>query len=56
MMAGTFIPLFHIYKQLKGAYALSRFSAAWRTLALSVFIFVILFLFVDLLLVLGAVD
>ncbi len=56
MLAGTVIPLVHIYKQLKGAYALSRFSAAWRTLALSVFIFVILFLFVDLLLVLGAVD
>ena len=56
MLLGTVVPLVHIYKQLKGAYGLSRFSAAWRTLALSVLIWVILFLFVDLLLVLGAVD
>ena len=56
MAAGTFVPLIHIYKQLKGAYGLSRFSALWRTLALSFFIFWILFLYIDLLLVLGAVD
>lgn len=55
-LLGTFVPLIHIYKQLKGAYSLSRFSALWRTLALSFFIFWILFLFIDLLLVLGAVD
>jgi hypothetical protein len=51
-----FVPLVHIYKQLKGAYSLSRFSALWRTAAICFFIFWILFLFVDLLLVLGAVD
>jgi hypothetical protein len=56
MAAGTFVPLIHIYKQLKGAYGLSRFSALWRTAALSFFIFWILFLYIDLLLVLGAVD
>lgn len=56
LLLGTFVPLVHIYKQLKGAYQLSRFSAAWRTLALSVLIWVIVFLFVDLLLVLGAVE
>lgn len=55
MLLGTFVPLIHIYKQLKGAYGLSRFSALWRTLVLSVLIWIIVFLFVDLLLVLGAV-
>ena len=54
MLLGTVVPLVHIYKQVKGAYGLSRFSAAWRTFALSVFIFVILFLYIDVLLVLGA--
>jgi hypothetical protein len=48
------VPLLHIYKQLRGAYSLSRFSALWRTAALSVFIVVILLLFLNLLLVLGA--
>ena len=56
MVAGVFVPLIHIYKQLKGAYGLSRFSAIWRTLALGFLIFWILFLYIDLLLVLGAVD
>ena len=56
MLLGMVVPLMHIYKQLKGAYGLSRFSAVWRTLALSVLIWVIVFLFIDLLLVLGAID
>ena len=56
MLLGALVPLVHIYKQLKGAYGLSRFSAAWRTVALSVLIWVIVFLFIDLLLVLGAID
>jgi hypothetical protein len=56
MLLGGLVPLVHIYKQLKGAYSLSRFSAAWRTIALSMLIWVIVFLFIDLLLVLGAVD
>jgi hypothetical protein len=56
MLLGTLVPLVHIYKQLKGAYGLKRFSAAWRTIALSFFIFWILFVYIDLLLVLGAVD
>ncbi len=53
-LLGTSVPLLHIYKQLKGSYELTRFSALWRTGALGIFIFVILFLFIDLLLVLGA--
>jgi uncharacterized protein DUF3667 len=56
MLLGTVVPLVHIYKQVKGAYGLSRLSAAWRTVALSFFIFWILFLYIDVLLVLGAVD
>jgi len=56
MLLGVFVPLIHIYRQLKGAYSLSCFSALWRTAALSFFIFWILFLFIDLLLVLGAAD
>lgn len=49
------IPLLHIYKQLKGAYSLSRFSALWRTAVLSGFIVVIVLIFVTELLMLGAV-
>jgi len=53
-LAAFVIPPVHIYKQLKGAYSLSRFSAFWRTMILLVFIVVILVLFLDVLLVLGA--
>jgi len=28
------VPPVHMYKQLKGTYALSRFGAFWRTVAL----------------------
>jgi hypothetical protein len=56
MLLGIAVPLVHIYRQLKGAYSLGRFSALWRTAALSFLIFWILFIYVDLLLVLGAVD
>jgi hypothetical protein len=53
-LAGLLIPPVHIYKQLRGAYALSRFSAGWRTMVLLVFITIVLLLFLNLLLVLGA--
>ena len=52
--ATVLIPPAHIYKQLRGAYGLSRFSAFWRTMVLLTFITVILLLFLNLLLVLGA--
>jgi hypothetical protein len=52
--AAVLIPPAHIYKQLRGAYALSRFSAGWRTMVLLVFITIVLALFVNLLLLLGA--
>ncbi|MEZ5681532.1 MAG: DUF3667 domain-containing protein [Erythrobacter sp.] len=50
----TFVPPLHIYKQLRGTYGLSRFSALWRLSMLSIFIFVVLSLFIQLLLILGA--
>ncbi|MEO8175667.1 MAG: DUF3667 domain-containing protein [Sphingomicrobium sp.] len=47
------IPPVHVYRQLQGAYQLSRWSAAWRTLALIVCAFAALTVFVVLLLTLG---
>ena len=49
----TLAPL-HIYRQLKQTYDLSRWSAIWRLLVLMVGIFIILTLFVQILVVLGA--
>lgn len=49
------VPPIHLYKQLRGAYGLSRFSAFWRLMALSLFIWVILILFLQVLLILGGV-
>ncbi|MFB0612382.1 DUF3667 domain-containing protein [Aurantiacibacter poecillastricola] len=54
VLALSVIVPIHIYKQLRGTYALSRFSAFWRLMVLSVFIWVIIGLFLQLLLVLGA--
>jgi hypothetical protein len=56
VLLGLLVPLVHIFVQLRGAYSLGRVSAGWRTVALSVFIFWILFLYVDLLLLLGVAD
>ncbi|WP_375289880.1 DUF3667 domain-containing protein [Qipengyuania sp.] len=53
--AGTMIPLYHIYRHLRGAYGLRRLSTVWRLLVLLVFITVILTLFLNILLLLGAV-
>ena len=47
------VPPFHMYRQLKGAYQLGRFGALWRTVALTVFAFVAVSLFVVLLVALG---
>jgi hypothetical protein len=44
----------HIYKHLKHAYGLSRLSSIWRFVALFIFILMVLFLFLQALLVLGA--
>ncbi len=53
-IASTLIPPIHIYKQLRSTYGLSRFSALWRLMALSLFILIILLLFFQLLLMIGA--
>ncbi|MEW4449210.1 DUF3667 domain-containing protein [Qipengyuania sp. JC766] len=44
----------HLYKHLKHSYGLSRFSTVWRFLMLLFFILVIVLLFVQILVVLGA--
>jgi hypothetical protein len=49
-------PLAHMFAQLKGAYALSRFGAAWRTLALSFTAIITLSLYAMLMIVLGVLD
>ena len=48
------IPPLHIYRQLKGAYGLSRWSALWRTFVLLIFATIALMLFALMLLMLGA--
>lgn len=52
-IAGTFIPPIHIYRQLRGAYGVSRIGAIARTLVLSAFGGVVLTVFLLLLLLLG---
>lgn len=52
-LAITFGPPVHMYRQLRGAYGLSRWSAAWRTFALINFAFIAASLFFTLLLALG---
>lgn len=49
----TLIPPFHIYRQLRGAYGLSRFSAIWRTAAIAVFAILCLTLFLLMLIAIG---
>lgn len=49
-----FVPPIHLYKQLRGAYELSRFSAFWRLLVISSFIWIVIGLFLQLLFLLGA--
>lgn len=49
------VPLIHLYRHLKGAYRLSRFSTAWRLAALLFFIALVLVAFLAILMLLGAV-
>ena len=48
------IPPLHLYKQLRHAYGLSRWSTIWRQLVLSIFIWIVLVLFLWVLAILGA--
>ena len=52
-LAITFVPPIHMYRQLKGAYQLSRWSALWRTFVLLISSMVAAGLFFTLLLTLG---
>jgi len=51
--AALIIPPLHIYKHLRGTYALSRFSAFWRLLVLAFLILIIVMMFMQVLVVLG---
>lgn len=53
-MVAVVIPPIHIYRQMRGTYQLSWFSALWRTFALCGMIFLILVFFLNLLLLVGA--
>ena len=53
LLAILIVPPVHIYRQLKGAYGLSRASALWRTAALLLMSLVALALFAAILLLLG---
>ena len=54
VLASILVPPIHIYKHLRGAYGLSRFSAFWRLGVLTLFIAIVLTIFLQLLLLLGA--
>ena len=49
----TFAPALHMYRQLKEAYVLPRFSALWRTVLLSVIAMSVLGLFIGIIVTLG---
>lgn len=52
-MAFVLLAPIHIYKQLRGTYELSRFSASWRLFVLLIFIQVILVIFLQVLVLVG---
>jgi hypothetical protein len=50
------IPPFHIYRQLKGTYALGRWGALWRTILLTIFALIVISLFAVLVVGVGAIE
>ena len=50
------LPPFHMYRQLKGAYALGRASALWRAVLLTVFAMVVMALFSAVMVGVGTFD
>ncbi len=56
VMTAICVPPVHMFAQLRGAYSLSKGSAAWRTVALLTFAFTVLLAFVVLLLLHGLTD
>lgn len=55
-LAATLIPPFHMYRQLKGAYSLSRWSAIWRWVLLLTFAAIAFSLFALAVVLLGISD
>lgn len=53
---GWFVPPVHMYKQLRGTYAVSKRSAVWRTILLTIFAFIAISLFGSLLVMVGAFE
>lgn len=51
-----FVPPFHMYRQLKGAYELGRFGATMRTIALVTFAFIAAGLFLAAIVAIGAMN
>jgi len=51
-----FIPPIHMYRQLRGTYALTRWGAIWRAILLTVFAFVAATLFMTVLVGMGLFD
>jgi hypothetical protein len=50
------VPPIHMYRQLKGAYALSSWGALWRASLLTIFALIAISLFVSLLVTIGLLD
>jgi hypothetical protein len=51
-----FVPPVHMYRQVRGAYGVGRWGAAWRAFALTIFAFIAISLFASLLVALGGLD
>jgi hypothetical protein len=51
-----FVPPIHMYRQLRGTYALGKGAAIWRTMLLTIFAFIAISLFASLLFALGAFE
>ena len=56
VMAAICVPPVHMFAQLRGAFELRKWSAAWRTVALLTFAFTVLLAFIVLLLLHGLTD
>lgn len=50
------IPPFHIYRQLKGTYALGRWGALWRTMLLTIFALIVVIVFAVLVVGMGTFE
>jgi len=50
------VPVVHMFAQLRGAYGLGKFSALWRTVALTIFSFLALTTFTAMLLAMGLME